>query len=181
MEKGISMNQRMKHNVRMIIQSWKQTISVLYLLAILTSCDVGVRFLFNDEPRYTLQGDSGTVTLSGYSLDRDDISFHFDGDFYVNLDSLKVLYFNQEVPNLHVKIYRNDVLISFFERRLHINGKEVLRVSMRDVVPYKLVKTGYIEILPSDFILCNGKPIITDTIRLSTAKRYKSLKRFSVD
>jgi hypothetical protein len=118
------MNQRMKHNVRMIIQSWKQTISVLYLLAILTSCDIGVRFLFNDEPRYTLQGDSGTVTLSGYSLDRDDISFHFDGDFYVNLDSLKVLYFNQEVPNLHVKIYRNDVLISFLNDVFALTGKK---------------------------------------------------------
>jgi len=149
----------------------------LFIVLLLASCDVGSKFYINNQPDITLQGDCGTIQISGFSLGTDEINLKFNGDFLVNLDSLKVLYNWHEVPDIYLYYLHNDRMVSYVCRNLHLEGEEKLRISMRHIVSLNFLKKGTIAFLPSNFILCNGKPVLTDTLRFSIPAKSKKRRK----
>ena len=156
-----------------------KAIALLLVVVSLSSCDIGTSLYVNDKPCITLQGDCGTIEITGSTLATERIKLKFDGDFIVNLDSLKVLYNWHEVPDLYLNYLHNDKQVSYQERCIHIEGKDNLHILMRHIVSLNYLKTGTIEILPSNFILCNGEPMIADTIRFSFPPKSKRKKKDS--
>jgi len=57
------------------------------------------------------------------------------------------------------------------QQSFQLSGKNRLSVRLIADYPLHYGRTGAIELLPSDFILCGGNPIITDTIRFEKKQK----------
>lgn len=141
----------------------KETILSIMALFGLWSCDPSYQLLLNEKPEYTYSSCCGLVTISGSSGLSDSFTIDFNGNFSVNLDSLSLIHRITSTPDLDFIYYINNEVITNNHEIVLLNGKNELRIGIRNQVPLHWGKAT-LELFPSSFITCNGKPVITDTI-----------------
>lgn len=140
---------------------------LLLIIFCCVSCDVSTPFVIDGQKEYVLSGKCGSIKIRGSSFTAIPvlIGCTFNGEYHVNIDSLKM----EAIPN---EVVVSDV---FFQlNREDIKGKEIItktgetitiRFNLASSTPFNRAKVTVL-ILPSNFIICEGKPIITDTIRI---------------
>lgn len=140
----------------------KLVISYL-LVCLLAACDTSIP-LSDSGKRYTT--DCGTITLS-YSKFSSSIFFtqKFKGSFLVQPDSLKIEFSPKFVET------RNLICSVGGEDRKNGDSFQVtnnyvgIRFTVFSETPVNL-DTVTMVVLPCDYILCNDKPLLTDTIKI---------------
>lgn len=140
-------------------------IVLLLLIFCCVSCDNSEPFVIDGKSEYVLSDECGTIKIKGSSFSTlVIIGCTFNGRYHVNTDSLKIEAFSAEdvVTNIHFQLNNKD----FTEKELE-TGSETLTLffNLKSTVTYQSA-TGTVLLLPSNFITCEGKPIITDTIEI---------------
>ena len=133
------------------------------LVCLLTACDTSIP-LSDSGKRYAT--DCGTITLS-CSKFGSSIFFtqKFEGSFWVQPDSLKIEFSPKFVG------MRNLTYSTGSEDRKNGDSFQVtnnyvgIRFTVFSETPVNL-DTVTMVVLPCDYILCNDKPLLTDTIRI---------------
>ena len=123
-----------------------------------TSCDMSYPLLVDGHRENKLSCNCGTLVLKGASGLSDWIELHFDGNYMVIPDSIVIDY-----PRKGTEFYFNDSLMDNCQP-IQINGKNKLGIRLSVGHPIHWGRKGTIKLLPSNFILCDGIPVITDTI-----------------
>ena len=130
------------------------------------SCDNSTPFVIDGEKVHTLHNQCGIIVVRGSSFSTSVmVACRFNGQYLINTDSLKIEAFSNEdmLTTIHFQL-NNEVFIG---KGIETKGGETLSFNFRllPTVPYQRT-TRTVLILPSNFITCEGKPIITDTIRI---------------
>ena len=126
--------------------------------------------LVDGNPEKQLLCNSGSVVLRGSSSLSDVVVMDLDGNFTIQLDSLNIKHPRNFTKDVRMFFYLNDSLIEN-QRLIQMSGKNKLSIRLIADYPLHFGRVGAIELLPSDFILCAGNPIITDTIRFENKSR----------
>ena len=139
---------------------------LLLLIFCCISCDNSQSFVIDGEKEYVLSNECGTITIQGSSFSTFVmVGCTFNGKYYVNTDSLKIEAASngEEITDIHFRLSNED----FTGKEIETKGGEKFTLSfhLKSTVPYQK-STGTILLLPSNFITCEGNPIITDTIRI---------------
>lgn len=145
------------------------------IISCITSCDIAQPLLVDGNPEKQLMCDSGCVVLRGSSSFSDKIVMDCDGIFTVQLDSLNIKHPRRFTKDVQVSIYRNDSLIEN-KKSFQMSGKNKLSVKLVADYPLHYGRTGAIEMLPSDFILCGGNHLIADTIRFEIKHKKQNIR-----
>jgi len=143
----------------------KKLVLLLFILCSV-SCDVSTPFVIDGQKEYTLLGKCGTIIIRGSSMMAPlpiTIACTFNGKYQVKKDLFMIETDPYEIENLFFLVDMEDLI----EKEIETKGGETLSISfnLKSSVPYQK-STNSILILPSDFITCDNKPIITDTIRI---------------
>ncbi len=140
-----------------------------FMLAALYGCEAAYRMTANGEFAYRPHSECGTIVITGISAaDTDHIYMCMNGDFMLYPDSLRILRTPYD-ENQATRILLSDSLISQKDS-ISIKGEGKLEINFRGGLPihYGDRRKDYIgrtiKISPSNFIRCNGKPILTDTV-----------------
>ncbi len=144
----------------------EKNIVFLFALFCYTSCDIGTNLLVNGHPELRLVNDCGGITMTGFAFEPDRIKIEFNGKFSVCTDSLRIKKRGIPVPDSEIMFYLDSVELKD-KRPFSLDGKSVLRIFIRQIPSLNYGRNGTIELLPSNFILCNGKPVINDTINFN--------------
>ena len=130
----------------------------------ITSCDMAYPLLVDGNPEKQLSCNSGSVVLRGSSSLSGMVVMDLDGNFTIQPDSLNIKHPRKFTKDVRMFFYLNDSLIKN-QQSFQISGKNRVRVRLIADYPLHYGRAGTIELLPSDFILCGGNPLITDTVR----------------
>jgi hypothetical protein len=146
-----------------------KNIFFLFILAALYGCDMVYRMTANGDIAYRSHSECGKIVITGISgTAADHIYMCMNGDFMLYPDSLRILRTPYD-ENQVTRIYLGDSLISQKDS-ISIEGEGKLEINFRGGLPihYGDRRKDYIgrtiKISPSNFIRCNGKPILTDTV-----------------
>ena len=135
----------------------------LLLFFICVSCDFSTPFLIEGGKEYTVSTGCGRITIKGSSFSTTFIiGCRFDGHFSVNPECLRIEPSSSEVRISNIRFLLN--LQEITEKTIKTVDGDVITVifSLQSNVPCQ----SPIRILPSDFILCENKPIIVDTLKI---------------
>lgn len=139
---------------------------VLFFTFFFISCDVSTPFLIHGEREYILFNDCGTIVISGSSFSTGVlIRCDFNGNYFVNTELLKIGTTSDEDTITDISVRLNSVELIGKEIKTKRGDVISLSGSLQSTVPYQKSR-GVILILPSNFITCEGKSIINDTIRI---------------
>ena len=156
-----------------------------FMLAALYGCEAAYRMTANGEFAYRPHSECGKIVITGISgAAADHIYMCFYGDFMLYPDSLRILRTPYD-ENQVTQIYLGDSLINhkdsiFIEGEgkleITISGGALPPIHYGDRSKDCIGRT--IKISPSNFIMCNGKPILTDTV-LFWVEGMKSIMVFA--
>ena len=153
----------------------------LFILAALYGCDMAYRMTANGELAYRSHSECGNIVITGISgTATDHIYMCIYGDFMLYPDSLRILRTPHD-ENQVIWVYLGDSLINHKDS-ISIEGEGKLEIAFKGLpIHYgdrsKDCVGRTIKISPSNFIKCNGKPILTDTV-LFWVKGMKSIMIF---
>ena len=139
----------------------------LFVLAALYGCDMAYRMTANGELAYRSHSECGNIVITGISgTAADHIYMCINGDFMLYPDSLRISRTHDE--NQVIRIYLGDSLINHKDS-ISIEGESKLKISFKGLPIHMGARMkgsigNSIKISPSNFIRCNGKPILTDTV-----------------
>ena len=140
----------------------------LFILASLYGCDMAYRMTANGELAYRSHSECGDIVVTGISGITDRIYMCINGDFMLYPDSLRISRTHDE--NQVIRIYLGDSLINHKDS-ISIEGEGKLKIAFKGLpIHYGVGSRDYVDerrtikIIPSNFIRCNGKPILTDTV-----------------
>ena len=146
----------------------KRAVVVILLVSSLVSCDMAYKMIIDGKPQYLIENDCGSVLITSYSALSDMIEVHFEGNYEVHLDSLKLMHYGSSDPTVHFSIKEKDKAadIKNIHQPIIINGEGELNIWVTNVQPihYSHRKGQHIVFYPSAFIICNGQPLFTDTL-----------------
>ena len=128
---------------------------------------MGYRMTANGDLAYRSHSECGDIVVTGISFGTDCIYMCFNGDFMLYPDSLRILRKPYD-ENQVIWIYLNDSLINHKDS-ISIKGEGQLKINFKGLpIHYQIRRKDdigqTIKIIPSNFIRCNGTPILTDTI-----------------
>jgi hypothetical protein len=137
---------------------------LILLVFCCVSCDTSQPFVIDGEKEYVLYSECGKIKIKGSSFSTFVmVGCTFNGKYHVNTDSLKIeaAYSEDEITNIRLKLNNED----FIGKEIETKERETLSFyfNLKSTVPYRKT-TGTIFLLPSNFITCEGKSIITDTV-----------------
>lgn len=93
------------------------------------------------------------------------VGSRFNGKYHINRDSLKIKAFSDEdtITNIRFELDNKELM----EKEIETKHGETLTVFLnyQSTVPYQRA-SGTILLFPSNFITCEGKAVITDTIKI---------------
>lgn len=142
-------------------------LTLLLLILCCVSCDVSTPFIIDGQKEYVLSGECGTIKIRGSSLPTHSILIGctFNGKYHINTDFLKMEAIPNEVAVTNVRFQFN--LKDFTGTEIETEAGETLTIwfDLKSETPFQRSEVTVL-ILPSNFITCEGKPIITDTIRI---------------
>lgn len=134
---------------------------------VLIGCDKSVPLEINSNEIYTVETTCGKIEFRASTFSRW-ITIYQEtksGEFELNLDSLTVLVCPKEVANIDtIKFYSKDKVISN-TKRISKSG-DIIRIYFILEEP-RPTSIGKLLILPSNYITCKSKQLISDTIRIS--------------
>ncbi|WP_291528452.1 hypothetical protein [Bacteroides sp. UBA939] len=141
---------------------------ILLLLTICCiSCDYSKPFVIDGEKKYVLFSECGRMEIGGSSLFSRAvfITCTFSGNYLINTDSLKIKAFSNRDTICDICFTLND---EYFTggNKIEIKNSDVLDLSF-EVSTTRPLEDKKVLLLPSDFIMCGDKPIITDTITIA--------------
>ncbi len=145
----------------------KRAVVVFLLVSLLVSCDPAYKMLIDGKPQYLLENDCGSVLITSYSALSDNINVHFEGNYEVHLDSLKLIHCGSSDFTVSFAIIEKEksIEIEDIHQPLIINGEKELNIRVRkQPFHYEDRKGLHIVFYPSSFIICNGQPLFTDTL-----------------
>lgn len=140
---------------------------LLLLVFCCVTCDISQPFVIGGSKEYVLSGECGTIKIRGSSLPTYPILIGctFNGKYHINTNSLKMEASPNEVivKNIHFQLNNKD----FTEKIIETKAGETLSIwfNVESATPFYRSEVT-ILILPSNFITCEGKAIITDTIQI---------------
>jgi hypothetical protein len=140
--------------------------TVLICMTMFMSCDKSHILNINDIKNYSIDCECGNIFIgaSGFS-NSVFIGQHFNGNYTVLTDSLKIE-FNPESIKMKDIVYVMDKK-NITDTVINVNNNAILLCfNLYSNIPYG-IDTSMMYILPCSYIMCNGKPLITDTIRIS--------------
>lgn len=142
------------------------------MVLVITSCDPAFKLLVDGYTNKQLTCDCGNVMLIGTSSMRDWVHVKLEGDFKIQPYSLDIEYSLNVAKD--IQLWYNDTLIDN-SLDISVRGKNQLGLRMLSHLKFPMhwARNDTIQLLPSDFILCNGKPVITDTIRFYCKPRKR--------
>ena len=145
----------------------KKAVTVILFVLSLVSCDMAYKMIIDGKPQYLIENDCGSVLIRSYSALSDMIEVHFEGNYEVHLDSLKLMHYGSSDPTVHfwIKEKDKDAEIKDIHQPIIVNGEEELNIWVTNVEPIHYRHKGqHIVFYPSAFIVCNGQPLFTDTL-----------------
>ncbi len=142
--------------------------SIKYLFLIIfccISCDVSKPFVINGKEAYVSSDQCGSINIKGTTFSTlVIIGFAFDGKYHIIIDSLKIEAMAAEdiVTNIRFRLNNKDLT----ENELEIESETLsLSFDLISTIPYRSA-TKTVLLLPSNFISCEGKQVISDTIEI---------------
>lgn len=89
------------------------------------------------------------------------------GNYAITFDALKIVLVPEMIEVANLTFFYNDKEITDWKEVINVNGVEEIsiRFDFKSEVQIKK-ETVLILLLPSNFITCDGKPIISDTLRI---------------
>lgn len=154
----------------------------LFILAALYGCEAAYRMTANGELAYRSHSECGDIVITGISALTDGIYMCMNGDFMLYPDSLRILRTPYD-ENQETWIYLGDSLINHKDS-ISIEGEGKIEIKFKGGLPIHYGDRSKdfigrtIKISPSNFIMCNGKPILTDTV-LFWVEGMKSIMVFA--
>ena len=145
----------------------KKAVTVILFVLSLVSCDMAYKMIIDGKPQYLIENDCGSVLITSHSALSDMIEVHFEGNYEVHLDSLKLMHYGSSDPTVHfwIKEKDKDAEIKDIHQPIIVNGEEELNIWVTNVEPIHYGHKGqHIVFYPSAFIICNGQPLFTDTL-----------------
>ncbi|NCB44784.1 MAG: hypothetical protein EOM59_19510 [Clostridia bacterium] len=145
-------------------------IVVLFLIFCSVSCDNSEQFVIDGKHEYALSDECGIIKIKGSSFATlVIIGCTFNGKYQVNTDSLKIEAISSEdvITNIHFRLNNED----FVGKEIETKGGETLTLyfNLKSSESYQS-SSGTVLLLPSNFIICENKPIIADTIQIQLKK-----------
>ena len=133
------------------------------MLLNICSCDISSKFVVDGNLEKRISSECGDIILNGHTMSADYIELSFRGDYTVNVDSIRVLKNGLSVPASEIRysINNKELKDSCFQT---ISGRDSLSIIIHQGYSLNYGHKGKIELLPSGFIYCNGKPVISETI-----------------
>lgn len=145
----------------------RKVLLLLLLILCFVSCDISEPFVIDGKKEYVVSTDCGTINLRGSSIQTLSIllSCKFQGKYHINIDSLKMRVIPNEIKitNIHFRFNNKDIVEKVIETK--VDESLTMMYNLESSTPFRRSEAT-ILILPSDFITCDDKPIITDTIRI---------------
>lgn len=139
---------------------------LLFFTFFCISCDVSTPFVVQGEREYILSSDCGTMAIRGSSFSTGVlIRCVFNGNYVVNTELLKIEPASDEDTITNIRLRLNSVELTGKEIKTKRGDVINLSCKLQSTVPYQKSR-GMILILPSNFITCEEKSIISDTIRI---------------
>jgi hypothetical protein len=141
---------------------------LLLLIFCCISCDKSIPFVIDGQKEYVASSECGTIKVRGSTLFPTSpilIGCTFNGQYHINTDSLKMEAIPNEVAVTNVRFQLN--LEDFAGTEIETKAGETLSIwfNLYSETPFRRSEVTVL-ILSSNFITCEGKPIITDTIRI---------------
>lgn len=133
----------------------------------LMGCDKSVPLEINSGKVYPLETACGKMefrasTFSSWITVYQDFK---TGEFELNFDSLAVSVYPQEAAKIDtIKFYDKDKLI--LDSKRTVKSGDLIRIYFIFDRPVYSSK-GTLLILPCNYIVCNGSPLISDTLRIN--------------
>jgi lipoprotein len=130
------------------------------------SCDISKPLIIDGQREYVLFTECGPIKIKGSSFSTLVIvGSRFNGKYHINRDSLKIKAFSDEdtITNIRFELDNKELM----EKEIETKHGETLTVLLnyQSTVPYQRA-SGTILLFPSNFITCEGKAVITDTIKI---------------
>jgi hypothetical protein len=143
-------------------------ILITLFLVCLYSCDIPKPLCINNQGRdFMINSDCGSVIFNGSIFGGSLLIFtqKFNGNFEVLIDSLNHQFYPNTIKVESVDYYLNGNQIK--NSIINIQAGQTLSMyyKLYAEVP-TTTDTVLFMVVPSQFILCNGKPLLTDTIRI---------------
>lgn len=137
-------------------------------LVCLYSCDIPKSLCVNNQGRnFLISSDCGSVIFNGSIFGGSLLTFtqKFNGNFEVLIDSLNYQFYPNTIKVESVNYYLNGNQIK--NNTINIQAGQALSMyyKLYEEVP-TTTDTVLFMVVPSQFILCNDKPLITDTIKI---------------
>lgn len=130
------------------------------------SCDMSTPFVVQGGKEYILSSDCGSMVISGSSFNTGIfIRCITNGNYVVNTDLLKIEPTSGKDTITNIRFLLNSVDLT--GKKIKAKRGDIIHLScnLESTIPYQKTK-GMILILPSNFITCQEKSIISDTIRI---------------
>jgi hypothetical protein len=154
-------------NIKIINAVKIKELVLLLLVFYCVSCDKSTPFVIDGQKEYVVSDECGTITIKGSSFPAIPILIGctFNGQYHINTDLLKIEAIPNEVTVTDVRFQLN--LEDFTEKEIVTKTDETLTIMFNVESATSFRRSDVtILILPSNFIMCGNKPIITDTIRI---------------
>ena len=147
-------------------------IATIIMTVLITSCDPSFKLIVDEYPDKRLACDCGYVILIGTSSTLDWVHVELEGDFTIQPDSLNIEYSLNGAKD--IQLWYNDTLVDN-RCKMQVDGKNRIGIRMLSMsgLPMHWRWKDTIQLQPSGFILCNGKHVITDTIRFYNKPRKR--------
>lgn len=148
----------------------KGLILVLFIFVGL-SCDISKPIIIDGQREYVILSQCGSIKIQGSSFSTlVIIGARFNGKYHINRDLLKMETISDKDTIVNMRFQLNDK--DLFERKLETKNGEAITVTftLKSTEPYRKANDT-ILLLPSNFIMCEGKPVITDTLKLRLGDR----------
>jgi len=153
----------------------KKIVCLFLVVAFFSGCQT--TNLINGEKKQVIHTDCGRVQIKSKWLQSVGIKIQvkpLDGDLAINADSA-ILKHPMPGTNIETRVYHNNKKVN---GQFLLKKKDVLLYRIYVSLPLDFDENYYTEynktyIAPNDFILCDDKPVITDTIRINTPWMHK--------
>ena len=139
---------------------------ILFVLS-MVSCHKSKPFVIDGKETKDLFTGCGRITVMGLTLFHEHIFAELDGDFTITPSDMKIQLIPDDVEIANLTFFHNDVEISNLTKAIEIKGNSKISIRFDYKSDTNFDRNSVlILLLPSNFIMCEDQPIITDTIKI---------------
>jgi hypothetical protein len=138
----------------------------ILIIVTLMGCDRSIPLEINANKVYSIETDCGKINFKVSTLSNF-ITIYQEcqtGEFELNFDSLSISMYPENVAKIDkVKFYDKEKLIT--DNRKKVTSGDLIKIYLVFNKPIYTTK-GTLFILPCNFIVCKGSPLIVDTLKI---------------